>query len=109
MDVTNDSAVTVNGTERRIAFMIAGVVGLSLLAIIVDIIALAAGVDTGKQPWSVLWIFPGIGLPIGLILMIALLIVSARRRVREARQEQAAAALAEKSKPAQRVQPRKKK
>jgi hypothetical protein len=109
MDVTNDSAVTVNGTERRIAFMIAGVVGLSLLAIIVDIIALAAGVDTGKQPWSILWIFPGIGLPIGLLLMIALLIVSVRRRAREAREEREAAAVAEKPKATQRVQPRKKK
>ncbi len=88
--------------------MIAGVVGLSLLAIIVDIIALAAGVDTGKQPWSVLWVFPGIGLPIGLILMIVLMILSIRRRGREAREEQAAAEVAARPVPPKRVQPRKK-
>ena len=88
--------------------MIAGVVGLSLLAIIVDIIALAAGVDTGKQPWSVLWVFPGIGLPIGLILMVVLMILSIRRRAREAREEQAAAEAAARPVPPKRVQPRKK-
>jgi hypothetical protein len=111
MDVTNDTAVTVNGTERRIAFMVAGVVGLSLLCIIVDIIALAAGVDTGKQPWSILWVFPGVGLPIGLLLMIALLILGVRRRSREAREQEEAAAAARAAKPVtqQRAQPRKKK
>ncbi|MES2169483.1 MAG: hypothetical protein V4479_02000 [Actinomycetota bacterium] len=86
--------------------MIAGVVGLSLLAIIVDIIALAVGVDTGKQPWSVLWVFPGIGLPIGLILMVVLMVLSIRRRTREQRAEQEAAA---RPVPPKRVQPRKKK
>jgi hypothetical protein len=89
--------------------MIAGVVGLSLLSIIVDIIALALGVDTGKQPWSILWVFPGIGLPVGLVLMIALMIISIRRRTREAREEQAAAAAAARPVPPKRVQPSKKK
>lgn len=87
--------------------MIAAIIGLSILAFIVDIIALAAGVDTGKAPWTVVWLFPGLGLPIGFILIIALLIVSARRRSREAREAEEAAALAAKPKPVARVQPKK--
>jgi hypothetical protein len=88
--------------------MIAGVVGLSLIAIIVDIIALALRVDTGKSPWSILWVFPGVGLPIGFILMIVLMILGIRRRGRELRAEQEAAVLAATPVPPKRVQPRKK-
>ncbi len=87
--------------------MIAAIIGLSILAFIVDIIALAAGVDTGKAPWTVVWLFPGLGLPVGFILIIALLIVSAVRRSREAREAEEVVAIAAKPKPAPRVQPKK--
>jgi Zn-dependent protease with chaperone function len=85
--------------------MIAAIIGLSILAFIVDIIALAAGVDTGKAPWTVVWLFPGLGLPVGFVLIIVLLIVSARRRSREAREDAEAAAIASRPKPPARVQP----
>ena len=107
MDVTNDAPITSNVTERRLAYMIAAIFGLSLLSIIVDIIALAAGVDTGKEPWTTLWVFPGIALPIGVLLIIILVIVSARRRSRDAREAEKAEAVAAKAAP--RVQPTKKK
>ena len=122
--MTNETAPsgTISVAERRIAYMVAAIVGLSLLSIIVDIIALAAGVDTGKEPWTTLWVFPGVGLPIGFLLMIALLIVGTRRRMRDNRaaaeavsvepaaptaSATPAAKAAPAKKPAQRTQPRK--
>lgn len=87
--------------------MIAAIIGLSILAFIVDIIALAAGVDTGKAPWTVVWLFPGIGLPAGFFLIMILLVVSARRRSKEAREDAAAAAITTRPKPPARVQPKK--
>jgi len=89
--------------------MVAAIIGLSILAFIVDIIALAFKIDTGKAPWTVVWLFPGIGLPVGFVLIIVLLVVSARRRGREAREDERAAVLAAQSKPKlpPRAQPKK--
>ena len=39
----------------------------------------------GTPPWPTIIILPAIGLPIGLVLVIALIIVSGLRRGREAR------------------------
>ena len=66
--------------------MIAAAIGLSILCFIVVIIATAAGIrNFGTPPWPTVIILPAIGLPIGLVLMIALIIISGLRRGREAR------------------------
>jgi uncharacterized membrane protein len=74
--------------ERIIAYMIAASVGLSILAFVALIIATAVG-TTGEQfsaaPWPTIIILPMIGLPIGLVLMIVLIVLTAMRRGREAK------------------------
>lgn len=72
--------------ERVLAFMVASAIGLSILCFVAVIIATAAGVKNfGTPPWPTVIVLPTIGLPIGLVLVIALIIVSGLRRGREAR------------------------
>lgn len=71
--------------------MIAAIVGLSIVAFIVIIIAVASGVDIGAGVWPAVYVFPGIGLPVGFVMIIVLLIISTRRRSREAAAAQAEA------------------
>jgi hypothetical protein len=81
-----NSPIVEHRGERILAFMIAAAIGLSILCFIVVIIATAAGLkDFGTPPWPTVIILPAIGLPIGLALMIALIIISGLRRGREAR------------------------
>ncbi|WP_368497187.1 hypothetical protein [Herbiconiux sp. A18JL235] len=73
--------------ERSLAVMIVSVIGLSFICMVV---VLVAGLATGGQGmnttfWGVLAFIPWIGLPIGLVLMIVLLVLSMRRRLRDAR------------------------
>ena len=78
--------ITVHRGERVLAFMVAAAIGLSILCFIIVIIATAAGLKNfGTPPWPTVILLPAIGLPIGLALMIALIIVSGLRRGREAR------------------------
>lgn len=68
--------------------MVASAIGLSIVAFLAVIIASGVGV-TGEQfsqsPWPTIIVLPVIGLPLGVILLVSLLIVSALRRGREAR------------------------
>lgn len=68
--------------------MIASAVGLSIICFIALIVATAVG-TTGEQfsaaPWPTIVVLPAIGLPIALILMIALIIITALRRGRESK------------------------
>ena len=81
-----NSPISEHRGERVLAFMIAAAIGLSILCFVVVIIATAAGLKNfGTPPWPTVIILPAIGLPIGLALMIALIIISALRRGREAR------------------------
>ena len=77
-----------NRVERTLAYMVAGVIVLSL----VSFVALIAGTSVGLQRddfavgvWPVVTILPLIGLPIGFVLIIVLLVVSAVRRGRAAK------------------------
>lgn len=74
--------------ERILAYMIAAVVGLSILCFLALIIGTAAGV-TAEQfsaaPWPMIVVLPAIGLPLGLLLLVVLLIVTAIRRGRESK------------------------
>ena len=71
-----------NRIERVLAFMIAGVGGLSVVAIIAVIIASVSKVDTSNGPWLTIAVLPSIGLPIAFILIIVFAVVSIVRRRR---------------------------
>jgi len=86
VDVTDVEKTPTSRAERSLAFMVASTIGISVLAFLAIIIGTAAGVrDFGSGLWPVIIFLPLIGLPIGLIFMIVLLVVSTRRRLRDAR------------------------
>ena len=67
--------------------MIAGIVGLSIVAFLTVIIATAFGLPGNQFQggfWQAVALLPGVGLPVGFLLIIALLVISGRRRSREA-------------------------
>ena len=69
--------------------MVAATVGLSVVSIFAVLIATAtgAGADDGFSQgiWPVVFFIPVVGLPLGFLLLVALLILNAVRRSREAR------------------------
>lgn len=78
------SPVSEHRIERLLAYMVAAAVGLSILAFAAVIIGTAVGVrDFDEGMWPSVIMLPLIGLPIGFVLMIALLVLSAVRRGRE--------------------------
>ena len=63
--------------------MVGATIGLSVLSFFAIIIATWAGFgagDFGSGLWPTITMVPLIGLPIGFVLIIALLVVSTRRR-----------------------------
>ena len=68
--------------ENVLAFMAVGVIGFSILIIGFLLFAYATGL---KSLPVLLPLLPLIGLPLGMLLIIALVIVSIRRRAREAK------------------------
>ena len=83
-------AVRSNRVERLLAVMAAAIVALAIVAIAAVIIGQAAGMqgeDFRSGIWTAVLIFPLLGFPIGIALIIAYLIVSAGRRGRQNRQE----------------------
>ncbi|MEJ3403823.1 hypothetical protein WDJ51_03665 [Rathayibacter sp. YIM 133350] len=74
--------------ERVIASMAAACIGLSIISIIAVLIAAASGLsqtELSQGFWQVVFWIPGIGLPIGLVLIVAWLVTSLVRRSREAK------------------------
>ena len=65
--------------------MVASSIGLAILAIVALLIAGIARIDTTSGVWLSVVVLPPIGLAIGVLLIIALVIVSAIRRSRAAR------------------------
>ena len=65
--------------------MVASSIGLAILAIVALLIAGVARIDTTSGIWLSVVVLPPIGLAIGVLLIIALVIVSAIRRSRAAR------------------------
>jgi ABC-type multidrug transport system permease subunit len=82
--VADNTAAPLNRTERILAYMIASIGGLSVLAIIVFIVASAAGVDTRVSPWPTIAVFPTFGLPVAFVLIIVFSVLSITRRRRDA-------------------------
>ena len=65
--------------------MVAGVIGLSVLSFAAIIIATWSSfgqADFGEGLWPIVTMIPLMGLPLGFVLIIALLVVSTRRRRR---------------------------
>ena len=66
--------------------MLASAIGLSVLAIIAILAGTGLGVrDFDEGIWPIVIVLPNIGFPIGIILLVVLVIVSARRKSRAAR------------------------
>jgi hypothetical protein len=77
----------VSRVERVLAFMSLSLVGLSVLSILAVIIGtgFGAGEDDGfsRGIWPIVIVLPAPGLILGLVLLLALLVVSWGRRGRE--------------------------
>ena len=88
--MAKETPVTIHRNERVLAFMIAGIVGLSIVAFLTVIIATASGLPGNEFTggfWQAVALLPGVGLPIGFLLIIALIVISGLRRSREAKTE----------------------
>lgn len=87
--MSDSGPISEHRAERVLAFMFAAVVGLSILAFFAVMIGTLTGAaaDDGFSQgiWPLVIMLPWFGLPIGFALLIALLIVNAVRRSREAR------------------------
>lgn len=84
--MSNQTPISDNRVERILAFMVASAIGLSLVSFLAVIIGTAAGVtDFSVGVWPIAIVLPAIGLPLGLLLVIALIVVSGVRRGREAK------------------------
>ncbi len=82
----NDAPITSQRLERILAFMVASSIGLSIVCILSVIIGTAVGVKNfGEGIWPIAIVLPAPGLLIGLVLIIALIVISGIRRGREAK------------------------
>ncbi|TFD69433.1 hypothetical protein [Cryobacterium ruanii] len=89
--MTNQTPQPVSRLERVLAYMVASVVGLSILAFAAVIIATAMGVGENdgfsRGIWPPIFILPLYGLPAGFLLIISLMVSVGVRRSREARRD----------------------
>jgi ABC-type dipeptide/oligopeptide/nickel transport system permease component len=87
--VTSQRPVIDHRAERVLAYMVAGTVGASIIAFFAVMIGSFANQGTAQWAdegiWPFVLLFPLIGLPIGFILLVALLIVNGVRRSRASR------------------------
>src|SRR4051812_34896433 len=85
--VADNTRVPLNRTERVLAFAVASVGALSIVAILAVIIARIAGLTSFSAGiWPVLATLPLVGLPIALIGIVAFIVVTGVRRARLARE-----------------------
>ena len=88
--VSTPQPVGEHRVERVLAFMVAAIIGLSIAAFLAVMIGTLLGAvaiegfSTGI--WTVVLVLPLVGLPIGFLLLVALLIINGVRRARESRQ-----------------------
>jgi hypothetical protein len=83
--VAENTPVPLNRIERALAFMIAGIGGLSLVAIIAILVATSNGARPSEGPLLFVAVFPALGLPVALVLIIVFAVISVVRRRRIAR------------------------
>ena len=77
--MTNKPESQPSRAETSLAYMVASVIGISLIALIASLALAFAGV----HDIQFLVLLAQIGLPVGFLLIIALLFVSIRRRNRD--------------------------
>ena len=77
--------MTVHRTERVLAYMVASSIGLAILAILAILISGLLHIDTTTGVWLTVRVLPAVGLIFGVGFLIALVVVSAVRRSRAAR------------------------
>ncbi len=82
--MAENTPVPLNRIERVLAFMVAGIGGLSVVAIIAILLATLSRLDTSEGPWLPIAVVPWLGLPITAVLLIVFAVVSIvrRRRIR---------------------------
>ena len=80
--MADNSAVRLNRTERILAFVLAAVAGLSIIAILAVLVGRLTHAELGAGVWPVVAILPFIGLPVALVLAIVFIIVTGTRRRR---------------------------
>lgn len=77
--------------ERILAYMVAGVVGVSILCFFAVLIGSFSGQgvaqQSGKGIWNIVIMFPYFGLPFGMLLVLTLIAVSIIRRKREVQRQ----------------------
>jgi FtsH-binding integral membrane protein len=77
-----------NRFERVLAYMVAGIIIVSLASFVATLVATATGLERGDfavGAWPLVTVLPLVGLPLGFVLIITLLVVSAVRRGRATR------------------------
>jgi hypothetical protein len=79
------AAPTISRPERVLAYMVASILGLSILALIAVLIGYGTKANNGAGLWQVVDLLPGIGLPIGFVLIVVLLVMTFVRRARAAK------------------------
>ncbi|MFC4223820.1 hypothetical protein [Lysinibacter cavernae] len=80
---------TPSRVERVLVYMVAGIIGVSILSFIAVLVASFSGV--GREAfaagmWPVIVAITYVGLPVGFILIVVLMILGIIRRKREANQ-----------------------
>jgi hypothetical protein len=83
--VAEKPPANINRTERVLAYMILSTIALSIVAIFAALIGVGSGADGSTGIWPIIVILPSVGLPIAFALIITLVITSAVRRGRAAR------------------------
>ena len=66
--------------ETVLAYMGAGIIGLSLISIVITLVSSFLGAKTNLAVFAQI---PLLGMPLGFVLVMALLIVALRRKGRE--------------------------
>ena len=88
--MTSQTPQSASRLDRILAYLVAGVMGLSILAFVAVIIGTATGAGAsggfGRGVWPIVLTLPLFGLPLGFLIIIALLVITGVRRSREARQ-----------------------
>lgn len=80
-----NAPVPLNRIERVLASMIAGVVGLSLVAIAATLVGANTGADMATGVWPPLLAIGYFGLPLAFLLILTFIVTTVVRRRRIAR------------------------
>ena len=82
--MATDETFEATRLERILGTMVVAIVGVSILAFLAIVTAGITNLDLTSSFGTFVLVLPGIGLPIGFILMVSLLIINMVRRRRDA-------------------------